>query len=56
MATTESRTGFRLPWSSEERSDKAPVDRTEEATTTDEATDAVTEATSVAPDATDEAT
>ena len=56
MATTESRTGFRLPWSSEERSDKAPVDRTEEATTTDEATDAVTEASSAAPDTTDEAT
>ncbi len=56
MATTESRTGFRLPWSSEERSDKAPVDRTEEATTTDEATDAVTEASSAAPETTDEAT
>ena len=56
MATTESRTGFRLPWSSEERSDKAPVDRTEEASTTDEATDAVTEANSVAPETTDEAT
>jgi hypothetical protein len=55
MATTESRTGFRLPWSSEERSDKAPVDGTE-ATTTDEATDAVAEASSVAPDTTDEAT
>jgi hypothetical protein len=56
MATTESRTGFRLPWSSEERSDKAPVDRTEEASTTDEATDAVTEANSVAPETTDQAT
>lgn len=43
MATTESRTGFRLPWSSEERSDKAPVDRSAEASTTDEFTDAVTE-------------
>ncbi|HEY7826596.1 MAG TPA: hypothetical protein VIB99_00095, partial [Candidatus Limnocylindrales bacterium] len=53
MATTESRTGFRLPWSSEERSDKAPVDRTAEATTTDEATDAVTEATATAPAPTD---
>jgi protein-tyrosine-phosphatase len=49
MATTESRTGFRLPWSSEERSDKAPVGRTAEATTTDEATDAVTETTAIAP-------
>jgi hypothetical protein len=56
MATTESRTGFRLPWSSEERSDKAPVGRTAEATTTDEVTDAVTEATSVAPETTDQAT
>ena len=55
MATTESRTGFRLPWSSEERSDKAPVGRTAEATTTDEATDALSEATS-APEAVDEAT
>jgi protein-tyrosine-phosphatase len=53
MATTESRTGFRLPWSSEERSDKAPVGRTAEATTTDEATDAVTEATATAPAPTD---
>ena len=52
MATTESRTGFRLPWSSEERSDKAPVGRTAEATTTD----ALTEATSVAPPTTDAAT
>jgi hypothetical protein len=56
MATTESRTGFRLPWSSEERSDKVPVGRTDEATTTDAATDAVTEATSTAPDATDKTT
>ena len=54
MATTESRTGFRLPWSSEERSDKAPVDRTAEAPTTDEPADAVTEATSAAPEAIDE--
>jgi hypothetical protein len=52
MATTESRTGFRLPWSSEERSDKAPVGRTAEATTTD----ALTEATSVAAPTTDAAT
>jgi hypothetical protein len=51
MATTESRTGFRLPWSSEERSDKAPVDRTAEAPTTDEPAEAVTEATSAAPEA-----
>jgi hypothetical protein len=56
MATTESRTGFRLPWSSEERSDKAPVSGTAEATTTDEATDAVTAATSAASEATEEAT
>jgi hypothetical protein len=56
MATTESRTGFRLPWSSEERSDKAPVDGTAEATATGEAADAVTEATSAAPEATEEAT
>ncbi len=56
MATTESRTGFRLPWSSEERSDKAPVGRTAEATTTDEATNAVTETTNAAPGQTDEAT
>jgi hypothetical protein len=56
MATTESRTGFRLPWSSEERSDKAPVGRTDEATSTDEAPDAVTDATSTAPATTDEAT
>ena len=56
MATTESRTGFRLPWSSEERSDKAPVGRTDEAASPDEAPDAVTEATSTAPAATDEAT
>ncbi|HEY7936937.1 MAG TPA: hypothetical protein VID26_07380 [Candidatus Limnocylindrales bacterium] len=54
MATTESRTGFRLPWSSEERSDKAPVDRTAEAPTTDEPADAVTGATSAAPEAIDE--
>ena len=56
MATTESRTGFRLPWSSEERSDKAPVGRTDEAASPDEAPEAVTEATSTAPAATDEAT
>ena len=55
MATTESRTGFRLPWSSEERSDKAPVGRTDEATSTDDAPDAVTEATSAAPETTAEA-
>lgn len=55
MATTESRTGFRLPWSSEERSDKAPVGRTEDAPTTDEATDAVTEASNTAQETTDEA-
>ena len=42
MATTESRTGFQLPWSSEERSDKAPVDRTADAPDTDEPADAVT--------------
>ena len=51
MATTESRTGFRLPWSSEERSDKAPVGRTDEATSADEATDPVAEA-GAAPDVT----
>ena len=56
MATTESRTGFRLPWSSEERSDKAPVGRTAEATTTDEATDAVTHTTGAAPETTGQAT
>jgi hypothetical protein len=55
MATTESRTGFRLPWSSEERSDKAPVGRTEEATSPDDAPDAVTEATSAAPETAEEA-
>jgi hypothetical protein len=55
MATTESRTGFRLPWSSEDRSDKATV-RTAEATTTDGATDAVTKTTSAAQETTDEAT
>jgi hypothetical protein len=53
MATTESRTGFRLPWSSEERSDKAPVDRTADAPTTDEPADAVTEATSATPEVID---
>ncbi len=55
MATTESRTGFRLPWSSEERSDKAPVDRTTEAPSTDEATDAMTQATSAEPEVVDQA-
>ncbi len=53
MATTESRTGFRLPWSSEERSDKATNGRTAEAGATDEATDAVTEATATAPASTE---
>jgi hypothetical protein len=56
MATTESRTGFRLPWSSEERSDKAPVDRTTEAPSTDEATDAMTQATSAEAEVVDQAT
>jgi hypothetical protein len=55
MATTESRTGFRLPWSSEDRSDKATV-RTAEATTADGATDAVTKTTSAAQETTDQAT
>jgi hypothetical protein len=53
MATTESRTGFRLPWSSEERSDKATNGRTAEAGATDEATDAVTETTATAPASTE---
>ena len=53
MATTESRTGFRLPWSSEERSDKATNGRTAEAGATDEATDAVTESSATAPASTE---
>ncbi len=55
MATTESRTGFRLPWSSEDRSDKAPVGRSADEATSDEATTAVTEATSAASAPTEEA-
>jgi hypothetical protein len=55
MATTESRTGFRLPWSSEERSDKAPVGRTDEGTSTDDVPEAVTEATSAEPETSTEA-